>query len=433
MRIGVVTTSYPRWPGDSAGSFVDGHVRALCALGHDVEVVAASDGHARREIDARRDRDAPYRVDLRERERRAHERRGRDNALHEIDLRERERREQARREVDARRENDTRHDVDARREVDARRDVDARREVDARHDVGAPRGVDITRVAARGLFYDGGAPDAIERAPWRSMIAAAGFLPRFAATVAMRARRWDHIIAHWLVPSAIVAAATRKPLTAIAHGGDLHTLRRLHLLQPALRVMRDARLVFVSEQLRALAGVDGIVQPMGIDLAHFASLGRAPTTPPTILVAARLVPIKGVDIAIEAMAHVPNAQLVIAGDGPERRALQARARRSRVAFLGHVDTARRDQLLREASLVVVPSRVMPNGRTEGCPTIALEALAAGVPVVATIGRANELVAPDDPIALAGAIERVLSRPPRTDGLVADLDWIDVAKRLLRNE
>ena len=421
MRIGVVTTSYPRWPGDSAGSFVDGHVRALRALGHDVEVVAAGDGDAPREIDARRDADAPYRVDLRERERRTHERRDHDNALHEIDLRERERREQARREIDARRENDTRHDVDARREVDAR------------HDVGAPRGVDITRVAARGLFYDGGAPDAIERAPWRSMIAAAGFIPRFAATVAMRARRWDHIIAHWLVPSAIVAAATRKPLTAIAHGGDIHTLRRLRLLQPTLRAMRDARFVFVSEQLRALAGVDGIVQPMGIDLARFASLGRAPTAPPMILVAARLVPIKGVDIAIEAMAHLPHARLVIAGDGPDRRALEARARRSRVTFLGHVETGRRDQLLREASVVVVPSRVMPNGRTEGCPTIALEALAAGVPVVATIGRANELVAPDDPIALADAIERALSRPPRTEHLVADLDWIDVAKRLLRSE
>ena len=432
MRIGVVTTSYPRWPGDSAGSFVDGHVRALRALGHDVEVVAAGDGDAPREIDARRDADAPYRVDLRERERRTHERRDHDNAMHEIDLRERERREQARREIDARRENDTRHDVDARREVDDRHDVGARREVD-RHDVGARRGVDITRVAARGLFYDGGAPDAIERAPWRSMIAAAGFIPRFAATVAMRARRWDHIIAHWLVPSAIVAAATRKPLTAIAHGGDIHTLRRLRLLQPTLRAMRDARFVFVSEQLRALAGVDGIVQPMGIDLARFASLGRAPTAPPMILVAARLVPIKGVDIAIEAMAHLPHARLVIAGDGPERRALEARARRSRVTFLGHVETGRRDQLLREASVVVVPSRVMPNGRTEGCPTIALEALAAGVPVVATIGRANELVAPDDPIALADAIERALSRPPRTEHLVADLDWIDVAKRLLRSE
>ena len=46
MRIGVVTTSYPRWPGDPAGSFVAGHVRALRALGHDVDVIAAGDAAA---------------------------------------------------------------------------------------------------------------------------------------------------------------------------------------------------------------------------------------------------------------------------------------------------------------------------------------------------------------------------------------------------
>ncbi|MBA3821381.1 MAG: hypothetical protein H0X17_21035, partial [Deltaproteobacteria bacterium] len=41
MRIGVVTTSYPRMPGDPAGSFVHGHVTALRALGHEVDVIAA--------------------------------------------------------------------------------------------------------------------------------------------------------------------------------------------------------------------------------------------------------------------------------------------------------------------------------------------------------------------------------------------------------
>lgn len=343
MRIGVVTTSYPRWPGDPAGSFVEGHARALAQLGHEVEVVAAGD------VD-RDERDLP-----------------------------------------------------------------------------------VTRVPARGLFYRGGAPDALEHAPLRSLVAAAGFMPRFAAAIARRARRWDHVVAHWL-PSALAALPARKPMTAIAHGGDIYTLRRMHLLAPALRALRDARLVFVGEHLRALAGVDGIVQPMGIDLAHFRGLGRAPTAPPMILVVARLVPIKGVDVAIEAMAHVRGAHLVIAGDGPERRALEARARRAAVTFLGHVDTHRRDELLRQASVVVVPSRVMPNGRTEGCPTIAVEALAAGVPVIATIGRASRIVAPDDALALAGAIEETLAAgDSQSVARVADLDRIRVAERLLRSK
>jgi len=374
MRIGVVTTSYPRWPGDPAGGFVEGHVRALRRLGHDVEVVAAGDDEVR--------------VDLRESQRREVERRGPVDDEHEIDLREGE-----------------------------RRNIDRR----------------ITRVRARGLFYSGGAPDAFETTPLRSLLAAATFLPRFAATIRPRARRWDHIIAHWL-PSALAALPARKPMTAIAHGGDIYTLQRMKLLAPAVRALRGSRLVFVAEHLRAAANTPGVVQPMGIDLAHFRALGRAPSKPPMILVAARLVPIKGVDVAIEALAHVATpAHLVIAGDGPERRALEARARNARVTFLGQVDTRRRDELLREASVVVVPSRVMPNGRTEGCPTIALEALAAGVPVVATIGRASELVPPDDPRALAQGIDRTLACRQDPYELVADLDWIRVAERLLRNE
>lgn len=388
VRIGVVTTSFPRWPGDPAGAFVAGHVRALRRLGHEVEVIAAGD--------------APYQVDLRERERRLRERRERDDDAHELDLREGQRR------------------------------------------AGSRRDHDIIRVPAHGLFYGGGAPDMLERAPLRGLLAAASFVPRFVATVATRARRWDQVIAHWLAPSALAAAVTGRPLTAIAHGGDVFTLRRMGLLRPALRGLSaaGARLVFVSEELRALAGVDGDVQPMGIDIAHFAGLGRAPATPPVILVVARLVPIKGIDVAIEAAARLrTGARLVIAGDGPERRALEARAyanaRRGAtpVTFLGEVTTSRRDELLRMASVVVVSSRALANGRTEGCPTIALEALAAGVPVVATIGRATTRVPADDPDATARAIETAIDHGPTPDAaraLVADLDWSRVAARLVRS-
>ncbi|HEY0991783.1 MAG TPA: hypothetical protein VGD80_32240, partial [Kofleriaceae bacterium] len=59
MKLGIVTTSYPRFAGDPAGSFVAGHAAALRALGHDVEVVAAgardAPGDAPRD-DARVDR-----------------------------------------------------------------------------------------------------------------------------------------------------------------------------------------------------------------------------------------------------------------------------------------------------------------------------------------------------------------------------------------
>jgi glycosyltransferase involved in cell wall biosynthesis len=200
--------------------------------------------------------------------------------------------------------------------------------------------------------------------------------------------------------------------------------------------------VFVSEQLRAVARAAAprldawldraIVQPMGVDVARFAALTRTPADPPHVLVAARLVPLKGVDVAIDAMAHLPTARLVIAGDGPLRRVLATRAP-ANVTFVGEVDAAARDRLLASASVVVVPSRVLANGRSEGTPTIALEALAAGVPVVASaVGGLGDLpaqlVPPDDPVALATAIRNALSRcepPPPTPA-----DWQTVARRLL---
>jgi glycosyltransferase involved in cell wall biosynthesis len=366
MLLGVVTTSYPRFPGDPAGNFVAAHVAALRALGHRVEVIAAGGGAA-----------------------------------------------------------------------------------------GTAR-----RIGGLGLFYAGGAPDALERSPLRAGLAAAAFTVRLTAAVAAAARRWDAIVAHWLAPSALAALPAGRPLIAIGHGGDVFTLRRLHLLGPVLRALhrRAARLVLVSEQLRAIARaaapalagwLDGaLVQPMGVDAARFAALPRAPSDPPTVLCAARLVPVKGVDVALAAMHHVRTAaRLVIAGDGPERHRLARDAAHTptapRVTLLGEVPTGRRDDLLSAASVVVVPSRVIPGGRTEGTPAIALEALAAGVPVVASAvgglcglaGRPGvQLVPPDDPRALAGAIDRTLADPPPPAALraaVADLDWRQVAPRLLR--
>jgi len=232
------------------------------------------------------------------------------------------------------------------------------------------------------------------------------------------------------------------------------TLRRLGLLRPVLRALerRDAQLVFVAEPLREVARSAApdlapwldraIVQPMGIDVARFAALGRAPSDPPIVLVAARLVPIKGVDVAIAAMRHLGCARLVIAGDGPERTRL---ASCGAATFLGEVTTDRRDDLLRTASVVVVPSRALPSGRTEGTPAIAIEALAAGVPVVASaVGGLCELrdlvgvrlVPPDDPRALAGAIDQTIAEPPPSAALraaAARFDWREIVHRLIAND
>ena len=343
--VGVVATSYPRWDGDAAGGFVEGHAAYLRARGDEVDVVAAG------------------------------------------------------------------------------------------------RGLPVPD----GLFFAGGAPEAIEGAIERGglgvLAAAAGFSTRMVAEVARRARRWDAVVAHWLAPSAVAAAlATRRiPLCAIAHGGDVHLLARARLLAPvlALLVARDARLVFVSDELRRRAldavpralgmraGARAMVQPMGVDDARAAAIAQrraerattssSPTT--TVAVLARLVPVKCVDTVIAAMELLPaHVRLVVAGDGPLRAELAVRAARlgERVRFTGWLGADARDELLASADVVVVSSA--PTGahdRTEGTPMAALEALAAGVPLVASAtGGLRELAAhgatlvpPRDPRALAAAIER----------------------------
>jgi glycosyltransferase involved in cell wall biosynthesis len=107
------------------------------------------------------------------------------------------------------------------------------------------------------------------------------------------------------------------------------------------------------------------------------------------LVAARLVLEKGVADAIAAcrQAGVP---LVVAGDGPQRDELRARAAGADVRFTGTVDAGALAELRAQAALAIVPSRY-----AEILPLAALEAAAAGLPVAAAdAGGLREAVPPD---------------------------------------
>jgi glycosyltransferase involved in cell wall biosynthesis len=124
------------------------------------------------------------------------------------------------------------------------------------------------------------------------------------------------------------------------------------------------------------------------------------------LVAGRLAVEKGFDVAIDACAAI-DRPLVVAGDGPLRDALERRARGSDVRFVGRVTPAELDGLRARASVALVPSR---SAETFGL--AAAEALAAGLPVVASrVGALPELlegvaplVAPGDVDALAAAMQ-----------------------------
>jgi glycosyltransferase involved in cell wall biosynthesis len=123
---------------------------------------------------------------------------------------------------------------------------------------------------------------------------------------------------------------------------------------------------------------------------------------------------KGPDVLVEALPLVPDrtARLVMLGDGPEQAAL-----RDRAAALGVSDRIVWPGLVQDAARLFAAFDVLAlSSRTEGTPIVLFEAMAAGVPIVATrvggvpdvVGTAEALlVPPEDPVALADAIGEAL--------------------------
>ena len=127
---------------------------------------------------------------------------------------------------------------------------------------------------------------------------------------------------------------------------------------------------------------------------------------------------KGVEVLLEAMKELPDVRLLIAGDGEHRASLERRASElelgSAVRFLGRCDASRVRGLLRRARALVVPSIY------EGMPLVVLEAMEAGVPVIASAvsgipevvedGGTGWLVPPEEPGDLAAALAAAWTDP-----------------------
>jgi len=189
--------------------------------------------------------------------------------------------------------------------------------------------------------------------------------------------------------------------------------------------------------------------PLGVDIERYHPEARRPPSGCLrVGYVGRLTRQKGVDVLLAALTRDQRLHAEIVGSGPEAAALVDRAVqlrvRDRVTFTGHVGADRLPDIYRRFDAVVIPSVPEP-GLLEQFGRVAVEAQAAGVPVVASaigalpdvVGDAGILVPAGDPGALAGALGRLLDEPGlwerlRADGLgsAARYSWEAVADRHL---
>jgi rhamnosyl/mannosyltransferase len=167
------------------------------------------------------------------------------------------------------------------------------------------------------------------------------------------------------------------------------------------------------------------VVPFGIDQAPWS--GVRPRRDGPFLFVGRLVPYKGLEILIEAVDRLPDAELEVVGTGPLAgelaRLVRARGLNSRVRLRGELDQTDLVEIMGRARAVVLPS--LDTSETFGL--VQLEAMAAGLAVVASdlptgvreVGLAGEthlFVPPGDVGALAASLTHLLEEPETTGRL-----------------
>jgi glycosyltransferase involved in cell wall biosynthesis len=262
------------------------------------------------------------------------------------------------------------------------------------------------------------------------------FLRRFraAAAAAIREERPAVVHAHWWAPSGWAAAAPAKsagaPLVLSLHGTDVRLLGKWPFLRPVARGVfgSAARVLPVSTELRR--AIDELGMPGGkrevLPMPPAAPVQEGEGAPPGeragFLVAARLTAQKRVDVAIEAVARLrrerPEARLEIAGDGPERKRLEARAAELEVGdgvrFHGMVPGEKLARLYRTSLAVLLPSEQEGYGLTlvEGalCGTPAVGARSGGITDLVVPEETGLLFPPGDAAGLAAALRRLLDEP-----------------------
>ena len=250
-------------------------------------------------------------------------------------------------------------------------------------------------------------------------------------------RDFDLIDAHYFYPDGVAAVllgrALHRPVVVTARGSDLNVIAQHAMPRSWIRwaAQHADGLVAVSGGLKHRLVELGIAADRvrllrnGVDLALFhpcdreAARGALGFTRPSVLAVGNLVSLKRHWLMVEALTQLPQVELVIVGEGPERANIEKLARERKVAdrvrLLGRVPQDRLPEIYSAADLLLLVST------HEGWPNVLLESMACGTPVVVSpidgiadivgAAEAGRILADDTPSGLASAIRELLAAPP----------------------
>jgi teichuronic acid biosynthesis glycosyltransferase TuaC len=262
---------------------------------------------------------------------------------------------------------------------------------------------------------------------------------------------FDVIDAHYFYPDGVAAVllgrALDRPVVVTARGSDLNVIAEFTVPRRWIRwaARRADGLVAVSSGLRRRLVRLGVraerVQVLrnGVDLTLFRPVDREAArralgfTRPTLLAVGNLVGLKRHRLMVEALAGLPEFDLIIVGEGPERAAIEGLARELRLAgrvrLLGRVPQDSLPDIYTAADLLLLVST------SEGWPNVLLESMACGTAVIVSDidGIADIVAAPEagrilpetTPSRIAAAVRGLFAAPPdraTTRAYAERFDW-----------
>ncbi|MFP5393770.1 MAG: glycosyltransferase, partial [Gammaproteobacteria bacterium] len=229
---------------------------------------------------------------------------------------------------------------------------------------------------------------------------------------------FDLIDAHYFYPDGVAAAMLgkyfNKPVVITARGSDITLFPQYALPRRMIKwaIGRAAGIITVCDALReeilTLGAEPAKVVSLrnGVDLQLFQPVERDSVRARlgmqrfTLLAVGHLVPVKAQELIVAALAQLPDVELFIAGNGPNRQMLEQLAHTTgvaeRVRFLGALPQTELRQYYGAADALVLPSE------REGWANVLLEAMACGTPVVASRvwGTPEVVAAPEAGILMA---------------------------------